>query len=136
LIILGEKRICFKTKKLRDTPCGKDCIHETPRLQIGSVGTFQFDGKVSTFDNNDRLIMGLPNTGVASYEDVLLCIDVKDKTRFEETTLGIKTKAPIVKFDSIQLANGNIIQDTHFREFNEDGTLKYLEGYTKLVGVA
>jgi len=80
--------------------------------------------------------MGLPDTGVATYEDVLKCIDVKDRTRFEETTLGIKTKAPIIKFDPIQLGNGNIIQDTHFREFNEDGTLKYLEGYTQLVGVA
>lgn len=106
------------------------------RLSIGAVGTFRFDGKISTFDNNDRIIMGLPETGVGTYEDVLNCIDHKDRTRFEETTLGIKTKAPIIKFDPIQLANGNVVQDTHFREFYKDGTLKYLEGYTKLVGVA
>ncbi len=80
--------------------------------------------------------MGLPNTGVATYEDVLKCIDVKDRTRFEETTLGLKTKASIIKFDPIQLANGNVIEDTHFREFNENGTLKNLVGYTKLVAVA
>lgn len=80
--------------------------------------------------------MGLTDKMVATYEDVLECIDHKDKTRFEETTLGVKTQAPIIKFAPIQLNNGNIIQDTHFREFHKDGTLKYLEGYTKLVGVS
>ena len=80
--------------------------------------------------------MGLPETGVATYKDVLNCVDQKDQTRFEETTLGLKNKSPVVYFDEILLKNGNIIKDTHFREFNEDGSLKYLEGYTKLVRVA
>jgi hypothetical protein len=100
------------------------------------VGTFKFDGTISTFDETDRIIMGLPESGKATYEDVLSCVDQKDQTRFEETTLGIKTKAPIIKFAPILLANGNIVEDTHYREFAKDGKLLRLEGFTKLIKVA
>ena len=100
------------------------------------MGTFKFDGKISTFDETDMIIMGLPQSGKATYEDVLSCVDQKDKTRFEETTLGVKTKAPIINFEPILLANGNVVEDTHYREFAEDGRLLRIEGFTKLIKVA
>ena len=100
------------------------------------MGTFQFDGKISRFDEIDRLIMGLPESGKATYEDVLNCVDISDRVRFEETTLGLKTKAPIIKFEPILLANGNVVEDTHYREFGEDGRLLRIEGFTKLIKVA
>ena len=107
-----------------------------PKPVIGAIGTFSFDGKFSTFDETDRIIMGLPKSGKATYKDVLNCVDIKDRVRFEETTLGLKTKAPIIKFKPILLANGNVVEDTHYREFGEDGKLLKVEGFTKLISVA
>jgi hypothetical protein len=120
------KRVCFKTRSVLTD-------EENPKLTIGCIGTFSFDGVISTFDKTDRIIMGLPKSGKATYEDVLNCIDYRDRTRFEETTLGIKDKSPLVEFSPILLANGNIIQDTHYRTFDSEGKLTKINGFTKLL---
>jgi hypothetical protein len=80
--------------------------------------------------------MGLPETGQASYVDVLNCISIGDKNRFEDLTLGCNIDLPVVRFPEIKLRNGNVIQDTHYRLFDADGGLVRLGGYTKLVRVA
>jgi hypothetical protein len=80
--------------------------------------------------------MGLPETGQASYVDVLNCISIDDKNRFEDLTLGCNIDLPVARFPEIKLRNGNVIQDTHYRLFDADGGLVRLGGYTKLVRVA
>ena len=82
------------------------------------------------------MIMGLPATGISDYDNVIKCIDIKDRTRFEETALGIKDKSPLITFDPILLANGNVIQDTHYRKFDAEGKLIRLDGFTRVLKVA
>jgi len=80
--------------------------------------------------------MGLPETGQASYVDVVNCIAPEDKNRFEDLTLGCNPSLPVIRFPEIKLRNGNTIQDTHYRLFDADGGLVRLGGYTRLVAVA
>ena len=101
------------------------------------MGRFSFDAvqNISSYDDNDSRIMGL-RKGNSSYNDVLKCIDIKSKTMFEELLFGDNDKKTVVTFPEVQLANGNIVVDRHFRKFDVEGNLISLEGFTRLVKVA
>ena len=115
----------------------RDIVTQINTARINSVGTFAYDALTnkSTYDGIDRLIMGLPE-GDADYETVLKCVDVKSRTMFDELVNGGRSKQNVVTFPEIVLANGNVVIDRHFREFDQDGNLLRLQGFTKLVRVA
>jgi len=101
---------------------------------IGAIGTFQYfpEQDQSIYCDIDRAIMGLPE-GPATYEQILETIDVRDKTRFQECTLGLNTKSKVVLLDPFRLNNGNVIQDQVERTFSEDGRIIRIDGKTQLL---
>jgi len=105
---------------------------------VGAIGKFQYDllRDESNCDEVNRLIVGLDSNQV-NFKTVLSKVDIKSKTKFTEMTVGYKGNDEIVQTSpDIQLANGNVIQDTYRMRYSQSGRLIYIEGACKLLRVA
>lgn len=108
-----------------------------PPIQVGQSAKFYFDCIKNKSHWSPQLdqILGTPD-GEKSFENIVKLVDVKDRAKFEEMSVGHTGEEKIVQTAPIQMSNGNVITEKyHFLRTKENG-LYGIKGETKLIKVA
>jgi hypothetical protein len=107
------------------------------RLKVGATGSFYFDVKnnKSYWDRNLYPILGEAE-GENTFENIVKLVDVKDRTKFQEMSVGHKGKETKVETSPILMRNGNTIIETYNFLISPEHGLYGIVGNTELVAVA